>query len=90
MTDQWLSLAEAAKRVKRGGSTLRRWAAAGELRVFEGGRVLESHVLALDERKRSRRGGRPKGTTVPLVLEGQQVGRITIGPDGEITGRIER
>jgi len=87
MGDAWLTLEEAAKRVDRGGSTIRRWIADGQLRRFPNGRVLESQLLATDARMRAR-VGRPSGQRVPLVVDGRQVGHVTIRPDGQISGKI--
>lgn len=88
MSAVWLTIEQAAKRVDRSPSTIRRWGRDGKLRIFPNGKVIEGHVLAVDRRMRER-VGRPPGTRVPLMFEGREVGHITIRPDGEISGRIE-
>jgi hypothetical protein len=85
-----LTIAEAAARVNRSARTIRRWVHDGHLRQFPSGKVDASHVVEVDRVMRER-VGRPKGSslTVPLVMQGREVGRLTIRSDGEISGRIE-
>lgn len=88
MADQWLTLEEAARRVHRSRRTIERWTSGEQprLRVFNG-LVMVKHLLDVDKAMRSR-VGRPKGQRVPLVVGGREVGHITIGPDGAISGRM--
>lgn len=85
---RWLTIDQAAKRVHRSERTIRRWISDGLLRRFPDGRVRAEHLLDVDQRMRANVGGRPKGDTVPLLVDGREVGHITIAPDGAITGRI--
>lgn len=85
---RWLTVDEAAKRVGRSARTIRRWITDDELRRFPNGKVRIEHLLDVDQRMRATVGGRPKGDTVPLLVDGREVGHITIAPDGAITGRI--
>lgn len=58
MSDQWLTVEAAAKRVDRSKDTIYRWQREELLSILLG-RVLESQLLEVDALKRKRRG-RPK------------------------------
>jgi hypothetical protein len=58
MSDRWLTVEAAAKRVDRSKDTIYRWQREELLSILLG-RVLESQLLEVDALKRKRRG-RPK------------------------------
>lgn len=54
----WMTVEEAAKRVNKSERTIWRWQQDGDIRVFEGGLIMESQLLEADKKRRQRRAYR--------------------------------
>jgi len=88
MADRWLSVREAAERVKRSPVTIRRWIREEEITAVVG-RVRESKLIEVDRAMRQRAKRCARRVQIELKLGGRVVGQIALNPtNGAIEGRI--